>query len=183
MDIENSERLRFHFLTAANEEQFYQLDKDPEVMKYITGRPMTRDDIKNWCIPRLEKYADQETGWGLWGMTRLDNDEYVGWILVRPMHFFEPEKRDDDNLELGWRLFRSQWGNGYATEGARAVMKALQANKACHRFSAIAVKENNASIGIMKKLGMTYVGEEVYSDPKIGDQLCVVYSCAADVAG
>ncbi|MFK7819497.1 MAG: GNAT family N-acetyltransferase [Planctomycetaceae bacterium] len=180
MQIPNSERLKFHFVTAADEERFFQLDKDPEVMKYVTGRPMTREDVKTWCIPRLEKYACQERGWGLWGMTRLDNAQYVGWILVRPMHFFEPDQRDDNDLELGWRLFQSEWGKGYATEGARAVMDTLRTNNACTQFSAVAVKENTASTNIMKKLGMSFVNEEIYTDPDIEDQLCVVYSCSAN---
>lgn len=185
MDIRNSDRLRFHFMTAADEELFFQLDQDPEVMKYITrGRTMTREDIENWYIPRLGKYANQERGWGLWGMTRLQDDKYIGWILVRPMHFFEPERRDDDDLELGWRLFRDEWGKGYATEGALAVMDSLRANKACSRFSAIAIKENKASTNVMQKLGMTFVKEELYTDPDpvLDDELCVLYSCPANVA-
>lgn len=185
MQIPNSERLKFHFMTAADEELFFQLDQDPEVMKYITrGRTMTRDDIENWYIPRLNKYANQLRGWGLWGMTRLDNDKYIGWILVRPMHFFEPELRDDDDLELGWRLFRDEWGKGYATEGANAVMESLRANEACSRFSALAIKENTGSTRVMQKLGMEFVKEELYVDPDpvLDDELCVLYSCPAHVA-
>jgi len=182
MEVPDSERLRFHFLTAADTEKFYQLDSDPEVMRFITGRPLTREDIESWYIPRLEAYADQKRGWGLWGMSTLEENEYIGWILVRPMHFFEPELRDDDDLELGWRLFRSKWGQGYATEGAKAVMDALRTAEACQRFSASAIKENSASVHIMKKLGMTFVKEEIYSDPHIDEQLCVIYSCPSNAA-
>ena len=181
MQIPNSQRLKFHFMTAADKKKFFELDQDPEVMHYITGRTTTWEEIDSWYIPRLAKYADQETGWGLWGMTRLDNDKYIGWILVRPMNFFD-ERRDDDDIELGWRLFRSEWGNGYATEGARAVMDALREHKACSRFSALAIKENAASTNVMKKLGMTFVTEEIHTepDPRLDDELCVLYSCPAE---
>ena len=179
MEIPDSARLKFQFLTVADTEKFYQLDSDSEVMRFITGRALTREDIESWYLRRLESYANQRRGWGLWGMSTLEENEYIGWILVRPMHFFEPDLRDDDDLELGWRLFRSKWGKGYATEGATAVMDALRACGACHRFSASAVKENTASVRIMEKLGMTFVKEEVYSDPDIEDQLCVIFSCSA----
>lgn len=182
MEIPNSERLKFHFMTAADREKFYQLDSDPEVMRYVTGRALTREDIDGWYLERLAAYSDQERGWGLWGMTTLCDEEYVGWILVRPMYFFMPDLRDDEDLELGWRLFRSKWGKGYATEGARAVMDALKKNKACGRFSASALKENAASVNMMKKLGMTFVKEEIYSDPHIEDQMCVFYSRPANEA-
>ena len=87
MEIPDSARLKFHFMTDADAERFYQLDSDPEVMRYITGRAMTREDIAAWYIPRLRQYADQNRGWGLWGMTTLEDHRYIGWILVRPMHF------------------------------------------------------------------------------------------------
>ncbi len=179
MEIPDSARLKFHFMTDADAERFYQLDSDPEVMRYITGRAMTREDIAAWYIPRLRQYADQNRGWGLWGMTTLEDHRYIGWILVRPMHFFEPELRTDDNLEVGWRLFRADWGQGYATEGATAVMQALQTNRLCTHFSATALRDNTASINVMQKLGMTFVTEEIYKDANLGEQLCVVYSRAA----
>lgn len=176
MHIPDTTRLTFHFMTRDDKERFCELDRDPEVMKYVTGRPMTREDIEGTVLPRIAKYADRERGWGLWGMTRRDNGCYIGWVLVRPMHFFEPDRRDDTDLEIGWRLFRSEWGRGYATEGARAVVEALREHRACERVTAIAVKENTASTNVMTKLGMTFVREEVYDDPDLGDPICVVYS-------
>lgn len=179
MEIPDSERLKFRFLSRADSELFFQLDQDPEVMRYINGgKPSSREDIRDCYIPRLESYADQSRGWGLWGMEDLESDDFLGWILVRPMYFFDDQMRDDTDLELGWRLFQSAWGKGHATEGASAVMQALILQNACERFSAAALEGNAASIGVMKKLGMEFLKKEVYPDP-LGEEFCVFYSRSA----
>lgn len=175
MEIPPTERLHFRFLTAADTDLFFELDQDPEVMKYINGGfPSTRQTIADWYVPRLASYADQEKGWGLWGVFLAADDRFLGWILVRPMHFFTGQ-RDDRDLEIGWRFFRSTWGQGYATEAARAVAEQLEVTNACDRITAHAKKENAASVNVMQKLGMTFVRE--YEDPEaFGDKLCSVYS-------
>jgi len=179
MHIPNTKRLRFRFLTANDSDLFFDLDQDPEVMKYINGGIIsTRQTIAAWYTPRLASYADQERGWGLWGVFLTEDDSYLGWILVRPMHFFTDE-RDDTDLEVGWRFFRSAWGRGYATEAAQAVMNHLESKSACERFTAHAKKENTASINVMQKLGMTFVSEAIEPET-FGDKICVVYSRSAE---
>ncbi len=178
MKIPATDRLSFRFLTAEDSDLFYDLDQDPEVMKFINGGIIsTRQTIAEWYIPRLASYADQERGWGLWGVFLTEDDSYLGWILVRPMRFFTDD-RDDSDLEVGWRFFRSAWGYGYATEAAKAVMNQLESESACTRFTAHAKKENTASINVMQKLGMTFVSEEIEPEA-FGDKICVVYSRAA----
>lgn len=173
MQIDNSERLTYGFATEADIEDLFQLDQDPEVMRYINGgKTPTMHDMHNVYLPRLASYADQDKGWGLWKINLTHGDEFIGWILVRPLHFFGNE-RNDDNLELGWRLARKHWGQGYATEGATAVMLALEA-AGCKHFSALAMEDNTASTNVMVKLGMEYVKTDVCQDP-LGDEVVVYY--------
>lgn len=181
IQIPRTDRLVFRFLTADDTDLFFDLDQDPEVMKFINGGiPSTRETIADWYVPRLAAYADQEKGWGLWGVFCSDDHSYLGWILIRPMGFFTGQ-RDDTDLEIGWRFFRSVWGKGYATEAAGAVIGQLVAENACERFSAMAMVENTASINIMKKLGMTFVEE--YVDPEgITKEMCAVYSRPATLS-
>ena len=121
------------------------------------------------------KYANQEKGWGLWKVNIKETEEFIGWILVRPMDFFNDDNDTQwHNLELGWRFKQSSWGKGYATEAANALVEqfALMPEYTC--ISAIAVKENLGSIAVMEKLGMRFVKEYMHSDP-LGDIPAVYY--------
>ena len=168
MKIANSARLSFKKITEQDSELLYQLDQNPEVMRYLTnGEPSSRSTIEQVFLPRVQQYSNKEKGWGLWQAVTLDHNEFIGWIIVRPFNFFNEHNdfiRDDSTLELGWRFKQSAWGQGYATEAAKAVMNALAKNPKHHYFCATALTENLASINIMKKLGMSFIKNYTHQD-------------------
>lgn len=147
-------------------------------MRFINGgEPTPMVVIEEVAIPRMLKYSLPERGWGLWKAQLLSNDEFLGWILVRPMYFFSPElPTEESNLELGWRFHQSAWGKGYATEAARAVATALRNEKLCDTFTAIAMEDNLASINIMKKLGMRFEKKAIHKD-ELWQAETVYYGC------
>ncbi|AFU99418.1 GNAT family N-acetyltransferase [Simiduia agarivorans] len=124
-------------------------------------------------MPRLQAYRNPAKGWGLWGVFLNHDDRFIGWVLVRPMHFFSDQPHWNE-LELGWRFLRSHWGMGYATEAARHLMQHMQAAGYRH-FSAIALPDNQGSIAIMQKLGMTFVARELHKAP-VGEAVVDYYS-------
>ncbi|MDP4983444.1 GNAT family N-acetyltransferase [Pseudoalteromonas tunicata] len=173
--ITPSSRLKFSFMTAADANLLYELDQDPAVMQYLTGGTTTSlTDIHTVFLPRLAKYADQQQGFGLWQVRLIETDEFLGWVLVRPMDFFS-EHPQYQNLELGWRFKQVFWGKGYASEAASAVLNALAVQRGISQFSATALAENLGSIAVMKKLGMQCVKNYVHQD-QFGDHQAVYYS-------
>lgn len=176
-----SERLRYELMTPEDGDLMYQLDQDPEVMKYITrGKCPKREDITDIFVPRMQAYTNPEKGWGIWKVMRRNNGDFVGWVLVRPMYFFDNEQETTpDDLELGWRFHRRHWGLGYATESAAAISKALVAAGEINYLTALAMEENVGSVGVMKKLGMRYLKTAMHKDP-LGDIDVVYYRCAVD---
>jgi RimJ/RimL family protein N-acetyltransferase len=161
-------------MTEKDADLLFQLDQDPEVMRYITGGTMTTgEEIRDTYVPRMQSYTQVENGWGLWKITVTGSDKFIGWILIRPVEFFT-DSPENNNLEVGWRLMRSAWGKGYATEAAKAVMPAIEWNGNCDRFTALAVEDHQASINVMKKLGMRYLESGLNVDP-LGDTHCVYY--------
>ncbi|SEL17875.1 Protein N-acetyltransferase, RimJ/RimL family [Colwellia chukchiensis] len=175
MNIENSARLQYKLIEDSDGEFLFQLDQDPAVMRYINGGKKTsRDDIYNIFIPRHNAYKNPAKGWGLWKVTMIENQQDIGWILVRPMDFFSAQPKWHD-IELGWRFKQSTWGKGFATEAALQVQQALTKLPENKYFSAIAVPDNNGSIAVMKKLGMDMVKAYTHSDSQLGDLDVVLY--------
>ena len=165
MKIENSARLTYRLMDENDAEPLFLLDQDPEVMKYISnGEVSSREKINNVFIPRMQAYRDAEKGFGLWQISLKESNEYIGWVLVRPMYFFS-DHPEFDNLELGWRFFQSSWGKGYASEAAQHIKDAFASNKNYRAFSAIADEDNLGSIGVMKNIGMSYLKTYRHIDP------------------
>ena len=89
MNITSSNRLSYKLIDESDSEFLYQLDQNPEVMRYINGGvKTTREDIVNKFMPRHNAYKNPDKGWGLWKVTNTATKESIGWILVRPMDFF-----------------------------------------------------------------------------------------------
>lgn len=173
--INNSTRLSYKLIDESDIEFLYQLDQDPEVMRYINGGEMTtRDDIINKFIPRHNAYKNSDKGWGLWKVIITESQQDIGWILVRPMDFFS-DKPIWDDIELGWRFLQSTWGKGYASEAAIQIHQALTKLPENKFFSAIAMHGNDGSVGVMKKMGMKYVKSYTHSDSQLGDLDVVLY--------
>lgn len=164
-----SERLDYRLLHAQEDaELLFSLDQDPDVMRFITNGKCP--DWEYFCLvmlPRLESYTNREKGWGMWGVFRRNTPQFIGWILVRPMYFFS-DSCDTTNIELGWRFKQDFWGQGFATEAASHVMQTLSVTSDYEAFSAIAERQNQASIGVIKNLGMTHVRSGIHKDP-LGD--------------
>ena len=177
MNIAPSERLTFRLMTGDDAQELFELDNDPAVMKYLNGgKPHSMQDIVERWVPRMESYADPDKGWGLWRIARLDNSEFIGWVLIRPMDYFSDAPKLSD-LEIGWRFKQSSWGKGFATEAAIHIANTIaeQCDNVSH-FSAIADKENLGSIAIMKKMGMSFVKEERNEDTAFSSIDVVYYS-------
>ena len=174
MQINNSERLKFRLMDSQDAQALWQLDQDPQVMKYLNGgKPTSMEQVNSVFIPRMEKYRDDKLGWGIWQVSDKVTDEYLGWVLIRPMAFFT-ESPNFKDLELGWRFFQSTWGKGYATEAAIAIKNAVITLSDVSHVSALAVADNLASVGVMKKMGMSFVRAYLHTDP-IGDFDAVHY--------
>ena len=179
--IASSERLRYRLMDSTDAPLWHELDQDPEVMRFLNeGKPTAWEDIKQFMVPRVADFTDPITGCGLWEVTEKSQGAYLGWILARHYRhgFAEVEK---DNIELGWRMKRHCWGQGVATEAAKAVMQGLYEKNEIRVFSAIADSGNLASIGVMKNLGMTFVDSRMHVVPDRSDHPVVYYEMTAQL--
>jgi RimJ/RimL family protein N-acetyltransferase len=165
IQIPPTARLAFRLMDGRDAPLLFELDQDPEVMRYLNdGKPSTWEHIQNAFMPRLARFTDPASGCGLWEVRRRADSDYLGWILVRQYGIDTPE-HEADILELGWRLKRHCWDQGIATEAAAAIIDVLRHQTGFRAFCAIADPANLASIAVMKKLGMRFVDQRVHRTP------------------
>lgn len=156
MTLPNTKRLTFNRFSENDANLLFQLNGDPEVMRYITlGKPMTLDEVKIRSIPRIMKSYSHGKEFGIFPAYLIDSGRFIGWFQ------FEPDTKLENAVEIGWRLKKEFWGQGYATEGARfLVEKGIQMKKL---IVARAMSENAASIRVMEKAGLQFA-EEFWGD-------------------
>ena len=148
-----SERLRLDPLTEEHTELLVELDSDPEVLRFIFGRALTREEVTGtWLRTRLRPEA-AERGIGYWA--GFEDERFVGWWALA----LDPD--DAATAELGYRLRRDAWGRGLATEGSRALLDHAFGTLGLPRVWAVTMAVNAGSRGVMTKLGMTHVRTEV----------------------
>lgn len=152
-------RLRLRRFTPDDVDLLVELDSDPDVMRYITGgRPTPRELYVTTFMPRWwEIYAKQPL-LGYWAAERLPDLEFLGWFHLRD------DRIEPEYLELGYRLKRAAWGQGYATEGGRALVAHGFERAGAERISARTLLGNRASQRVMEKCGLRRTGEFVYPD-------------------
>ncbi|WP_241680851.1 GNAT family N-acetyltransferase [Pseudactinotalea suaedae] len=139
------------------------LDGDPEVMRHLIGRARTAEEARAHWRPFCERTAADRHGLGFW--VGFADGDFVGWWDASPP--LPVTDRVPSTAEVGWRLRRQRWGGGLATEGARAVLEHCFVTVGLLRVTAETMAVNQASRGVMRKLGMRHVRTEVreWDDP------------------
>lgn len=176
-----TERLLLRGWTPADREPFAALNADPEVMEHFPS-PLDRSD-SDALADRIEAHF-AEHGFGLWAVEPTGGDHagrFVGFagLAVPRFHAAWMDGRPQPVVEVGWRLARSCWGRGYATEAARAAVE--------HAFEVVGLAEvvsfttvgNVRSRAVMERLGMTFLTAYDHPVPGIDPLPSVAYVLGA----
>jgi RimJ/RimL family protein N-acetyltransferase len=160
---------------------FAALNGDPMVMEYFPER-LTRAESDE-LIARIEAgFATR--GYGLWALEVRATGEFVGFTGLAVPSFdahFTPA------VEVGWRLARSAWGKGYATEAGVAAIAFGFADAGLDEIVSFTSAANVRSRAVMQRIGMTHDPADDFDHPELdeADPLCphVLYRIlAADLA-
>ena len=169
-----TERLLLRAWQPSDEAPFAALNADPEVTRYLRG-PMRRDQSDE-LLARIRGHW-QEHGFGLYAVEVRDSGAFIGFVgLAIPS--FLPEVLPA--VEVGWRLAREAWGNGYATEGARASLRHGFDELGLRQIISIIDPGNVASLRVAERLGMTRGRDRIHPVTRIR---LMVYAKTAEDAG
>ena len=150
MDIViETDRLLVRKFTEDDAPLLYDLNLDPEVIRY-THDPLTdveeaRKVLEEVILPQYILYDH-----GRWAVHLRSGLEFIGWCGLKYL-------TETNEVDLGYRFKKNFWGNGYATEAARACIKYGFATLNLQRIVGRALPANLASIKVLEKCGMEYL--------------------------
>ncbi len=143
-----TERLRLRRWVAADREPFAALNADPLVMAHFLA-PLSRAD-SDGLADRIEAKC-QAQGFGFWAVEVPGVTSFAGFIGISVPSF---ETHFTPCVEIGWRLAREHWDQGYATEGAVAALRYGFGTLRLAEIVAFTAPGNSRSRRVMEKLGM-----------------------------
>ena len=132
---------------------FYELNLDPEVVKYTGDPPFESVEQASEFIDNYNQY--KVNGYGRWAVCLKQTHEFIGFCGLK----YHPE---EDITEVGFRFFRRLWGQGFATETAKACLELGFKNLKLKEIYAHADRENAGSIRVLEKCGLKFVEPIVY---------------------
>jgi RimJ/RimL family protein N-acetyltransferase len=134
---------------------------DPEVVRYIGGKPLTREEA--WA--RLLRYVGHWAllGFGLWAVEERASGEYVGDVGFANFQR-EMQPALPDVPEIGWVLAARAQGKGYATEAVRAAVGWGDARFAGSRTVCLIHPENRGSLRVAEKCGYRELRRTSYKE-------------------
>jgi ribosomal-protein-alanine N-acetyltransferase len=144
-------RLKLREWQESDFEPYIEMNKDEEVMEFLMGVRSRETVMGN--MQTIQKHFD-ENGYGLCAVERLDNGEFIGYTGLSKPNF---ETSFTPCVEIGWRLSKQNWGQGFATEAATACLGYGFEKAGLNEIYSWTSKLNLRSINVMKKTGMHYI--------------------------
>jgi RimJ/RimL family protein N-acetyltransferase len=170
MFILSSERLFLRHFHILDVEPMLHVFGDAEVMRFGDG-VKTKEWVQDWLRTCLEHYY-QDWGFGPFAVVEWHSGEVIGYCGL----FFFPDVNGQPEVEIGYRLRRSSWGQGYASEAARVVHNYAFDTLGLKRLIAMIDPDNADSIRVAENLGMHYESEVMFEGYTHPDHVYVTAS-------
>ena len=148
-------RLFLRRFTETDAPLIYKLNSDPEVLKYLhepvlESEAQAKDILTNVILPQYNKNL------GRWAIHTKSDYEFIGWCGLKYIE-------ETGIIDLGYRLLKTAWGRGYATEAAQYTLIYALRDLKIESITGTAHIENIASIKVLEKAGMKFSGDEFIS--------------------
>lgn len=167
-----SSRLGFRAWREADLPQMAAINADPEVMRFF---PSVQSEAQTAEFIRLMQEEQEDMGFCYFAVDLLETGAFIGFIGLHEQLF---ESDFTPCVDIGWRLDRSAWGQGLATEGARRCLEYARDTLGLSQVVAMAPAINLPSIRVMEKAGLkpllNFVHPKLATDVRLRD--CVLYS-------
>lgn len=156
-----TDRLILRPWRSSDREPFARLNADPQVMQFLPR--LLSPEESDTAAKRIEDHFRRH-GFGLYAAELRECSAFIGFIGLSIPAF---KARFSPCIEIGWRLAFEHWGQGLATEGARAVAQHAFRELALEEIVSFTVPANTRSRRVMEKLGMTHNPAEDFNHPQL----------------
>ena len=154
-----TERLLLRRWRESDKEPFAELNSDPVAMEHF---PSTHTREQSDALVEHFDGAIDERGWGLWAVEVVASGDFIGFVGLNPPPW---EAHFTPAVEIGWRLRRQHWGNGYATEAAQEALRFGFEDLDLEEIVSFTLPENRRSRAVMERLGMTHHPADDFEHP------------------
>ncbi|WP_327285964.1 MULTISPECIES: GNAT family N-acetyltransferase [unclassified Streptomyces] len=157
-------------------EPWAAMNADPEVREHL-GELLTRDQSDAAAALMQAEFDNRGFGW--WALEARQTGEFIGRAGLDEVH----EDLPFEGVDIGWRLVRSAWGHGYATEAASACLAFGFEVLGLPEVVASTTITNVRSQAVMRRIGMTRDGADDFEDPSVPAgplRQCVLYRTTAE---
>src|SRR3979411_1153709 len=142
---------------------FAELNADPEVMEFFAERLTRRES--DALVERIEAELERR-GYGLWALEVAATGQFIGFTGITWQSF---EAHFTPAVEIGWRLPRHAWGQGFATEAARRTLAFAFEVVGVEEVVSMTATTNRRSQAVMRRLGMTRDPAEDFDPPRVSE--------------
>ncbi len=155
-----TDRLLLRDWTDADMVPFAAMNADPRVMEFLG--PVMGRTASDELAARIRKHVHAH-GYGLWAAEIPGAVRFIGFIGLNVIEWSPLAP----SVEIGWRLAPDYWKQGYASEGAREVMRFAFEELALDEVIAFTSVANRRSRGVMERIGMRHDPDRDFDHPKL----------------
>lgn len=184
-----TERLILRQFTNDDTDNLFALDSEPEVIRWGNGGNPSNYEVIQQTLPKWINYYEQYDHYGIWAVVEKLSNKFIGWFHFYPAtdskFAVELNLVTDDEIALGYRFHKSSWGNGYATEGSKALVEKGFTQWDVSRVVSWTLQDNKASIRVMEKAGLKFEKEFIFTENqlpnlKLSERQAVKYALNKD---
>ncbi len=149
-----TERLYIRSFNENDKNDYAEIAADPDVRKYIgNGKPAARDQAEQLIVDNMQN--EKVKGYSRYAVILKEGNIFIGFCGYASLH---------GNIDFGWQYAKKYWNNEYGTEAAKSVLKYGVDILKFPLIVSFALPENQGSLKIMEKIGMSLIGEWIIPD-------------------
>lgn len=164
--ILKTSRLRLRTWQTTDIPKMAELSSDKEVMRYFPST-QTYEETEKFVQHNLDHYKAHD--FCLYAIDLIHTGDFMGFVGLNVPWFTIPNFQSKNNpvVEIGWRIDKKYWGNGYATEAAKAVLNYAFEKLKLEEIISFTAEINLPSRRVMEKIGLKHDPKDDFNHPKL----------------